>query len=103
MLAEKQVVGGDGPLNFPDAHIVERGAATLDIRAGLPLAGRQAGLHQQFNERHSGTGQATGFQGMGRHLSEQFVEGAFTDARQIATKEDFAGTDRFLSRRLSMN
>ena len=40
---------------------------------------------------------------MGRHLSEQFVEGAFTDARQIATKEDFAGTDRFLSRRLSMN
>jgi hypothetical protein len=40
---------------------------------------------------------------MGRHLSQQFVEGAFTNAGEITTKEDLTGPDRFLNGRLSMN
>ena len=63
-----------------------------------PLDGAQAAVHQQFDERHARAVEFGFFDFLRRHFADDFVEGGFGDALQVAAEEDFAGAHGFRGR-----
>ena len=92
MFAEKEVGGGDLPLDVGFADIVEVDPASSDVFAGLSFGGTKAGQVEQFEEGESCAFEFRFVRVKGRHFADDIGEDVFGDVFQTATEQDFTGT-----------
>ena len=86
MFAEQQIARRHRPRRAGFADVVDVHAAAFDVFSRLTFGGTQAGVKQKFHQRHARTVDFYLFNFLCRHFADDFVESAFGNVFQIATK-----------------
>ena len=68
-----------------------------------PFGRAQAGVDEQFHERHAGAVELCFLDFLRRHFADDFVEGGFGNAVQVAAEKNFAGAHGFRAWRRAVN
>jgi hypothetical protein len=95
MLAEEEIVRGDGTLEIGFAHVVQIDAAAFDIFSGLSLGRTETGVDKEFDQRYASAFEFGFFQVLGGNFADDVIEGGFGNAREFTAEKNFAGSDGF--------
>jgi hypothetical protein len=93
VFTEKQITGRHDPLKIRFPDVVHVNATAFEVFARLTLRRAQAGEHQRLDQRQADIFPRAHINFLGRNFADDFVEGGFGNAVEVAAKKNFTGAN----------